>query len=1267
MVNKRRVRQSWVLLASASSLAVFAPAHAQETVSVPTSTSNPRTPVQSTPRLTTDSFSKPPASVRPKYRWWIPRGVVDREELRAEVREMAAAGAGGAEISPFFNPGGAYQTGQGLLDFGWESANWRMSRVAIYEEAARAGFLIDDTLSGLGSDAISVPHDGAMRAQTNSKRSVAGYQLIKREDIYDGTIPATPLPPLATALCSETAAGETSIRPILTHWLAPGDTITIGTGDTAEQATVATVGEGSWGCGNTLMASRAGDTMMFVSPLVGGGGMDASGTAYTQFNVGQRLRIGTGSHAETVEVRSLGEAAAAAPIPLLVAANAGSKQLRLTPSPSPFYPEPVRTGHFLSIGDGSTAEIVRVTAVEKKDDGLLVELANTLAHDHPISSVRDLGIGFTISPLTYGHSVGTAVGVDEAQPAGLTLAAPLRRNHALSEPVSSSYDQTLIAVTAMRCVSACDQDVKELDPESFVDLTAQARRGRITDLSWRTKGDWIVFVQRMASDEPFSKGAFSPKGFDFPVDHLSRAGADAVTQYWSQHVLTPAIKQALRANSAGMPAVFEDSLEMPFTQKWTADFMAEWRKRRGYDLTPFLPALFHTDQQARVPSGMFASFYPKDRFTLRGVDMERVREDYRQTWSDLFRERFVSQINGWAASQDLGTRFQLYGSFPIDTSWASSAVTIPEGEALGFDDDINTYSIVASGAHMSGNAVVSNECCAAQGKAYRENLAGKGGLLTQVIQAFAGGVNQQVWHGFNFSYTATSKWPGHHAWSPEAGTSSFSEAFGPRLPSWTGGSMRAVNDAIGRMSLVLRQGQPRYDVAVYHQAFGRGLFAGPEAPGITASGVLAKSGLTMEFISPEYLRATPSELFRDGVLFPDRSQYRALILDHQKSIAPEVADNLVTLAQQGMKLVVIGDFPGRATGYDRDGQRDAAVARASAALRTMAAEGKQVALATDQAAALAALAKMGVQPAAAKALPSSTVTVRRQDGDRTYYYLYNNSDNAVHDRWSLQGTGAPARLDPFGGTIRPVGSYSVGNGQVTLDVELPARGVAMIGLGVAAPLPDHVVEHDGGDVVVTANGKLALRGNGRQVSYRLAGGTAGTVALADAGAPRPLSNWKLTLTSWTPRNPGAVGKLAAETARTKVLTSKSVAAGSDGLLPSWASLTSPKVVGVGSYVADFQWRAGSDGAMHGAYLDLGAVSGSPSVTINGQEVNIDLQDYTKVDIGPYLKTGRNTVMVNVASNLGNAVYGDKPAALGLRGPVRLVPYQQTLLTTPLAR
>jgi hypothetical protein len=69
----------------------------------------------------------------------------------------------------------------------------------------------------------------------------------------------------------------------------------------------------------------------------------------------------------------------------------------------------------------------------------------------------------------------------------------------------------------------------------------------------------------------------------FVLDHYSRAGIDAHLK-----AVGDRLAQGFGANPPY--AVFSDSLEVEHSD-WTADFLEQFRKHRGYDLTPYLPAL----------------------------------------------------------------------------------------------------------------------------------------------------------------------------------------------------------------------------------------------------------------------------------------------------------------------------------------------------------------------------------------------------------------------------------------------------------------------------------------------------------------------------------------------------------------------------------------------------------------------------------------------------------------------------------------------------
>ncbi|MEW2398909.1 glycosyl hydrolase [Streptomyces sp. NPDC046862] len=90
-------------------------------------------------------FASPPRSVRPRFRWWWPDGLVAPDEVAREVDQMADAGFGGAEIAAVHHS----IRDKSVLDtarHGWGSRPWRDGVEAALRRAARRGLTIDLTL-----------------------------------------------------------------------------------------------------------------------------------------------------------------------------------------------------------------------------------------------------------------------------------------------------------------------------------------------------------------------------------------------------------------------------------------------------------------------------------------------------------------------------------------------------------------------------------------------------------------------------------------------------------------------------------------------------------------------------------------------------------------------------------------------------------------------------------------------------------------------------------------------------------------------------------------------------------------------------------------------------------------------------------------------------------------------------------------------------------------------------------------------------------------
>jgi hypothetical protein len=898
------------------------------------------------------------------------------------------------------------------------------------------------------------------------------------------------------------------------------------------------------------------------------------------------------------------------------------------------------------------------------------------------AKAEGLGYSMTISPLWPASAPGLddiddrriqqqLVFAHEFVAAGDTRTGALPTNDAPAPPAGAK--PTTVAVLAARCVSAgCATQTsgsRLIDRDSVRDVTEQVDANGALD--WTAPDDggtWTVMVFRQTASGQKGSPYTAPNadtfasGDGYVVDHLSTEGAEVSTDYWDQHLLTPAVRGLVEQLEQGTE-FFEDSLELDDTTKWTWDFRREWQARRGYDPVLDLPALAGV---GKLTEGGAVGEDHTPFFDFADGLGERVRHDYRQTWSDLYVDRRLKTFRAWAHRRGMSTRAQAYGE-PVDSAYASSLIDVPEGESFGFGNDIERFKTSIAGAHMTGNPITSTELGADFGSVWNTTQAGLGtsGQLNQVYKAYAGGATQVVWHGFPYlempaGTGAQAAWPG----MTFGGNASFSEAWGPRMPQWT--DAKAMNDHMGRLQAVLRQGRPRFDVAMYWQEFAT--TAGILKP----DNALRRGGFTNDYLSPEFLRGDGAR-FEDGRLFPDASAFKALVVQDQETMPLDVARRLGRLAADGLPIVFVGALPATTPGAE---DVDAEDARLAGVLGELVARPsvRRVAAEADVPGALQAL---GVRPSAENdASTSAILPVRRQTAKADFYYLFNQAQTAVDQAVTLEGAGRPYLLNTWTGEATPVARYTRSGGTVTVPVRLAANDQLVVVLtddasgvlGTATAKGPHATASTADDVVPAGADGLAVRSStARTVSTTLDDGRRVDTAIPSVPATFALGQWKLSVERWTP---GPSGK-ASDTAKT-TLPTVDVAAGDDGRLPSWSAIPGLKdASGIGTYTTTMRvpdaWTGG-----HGAYLDLGRVVDSVRVTVNGRVLPpVNPMDPSRVDLGPYLHGGDNQVEVRVASTLLNAVRAAPgtgaanraPAAYGLLGPVRVTPYGQATVDT----
>ena len=904
-----------------------------------------------------------------------------------------------------------------------------------------------------------------------------------------------------------------------------------------------------------------------------------------------------------------------------------------------------------------------------------------------VGDVITVGSGSTAERVTV-----TALGDRTALCADLHV-TPLAHAHDTPENAVNVARTTRIKTLVAQCTAACssaDTGSIALDPATVKDVTDQVDNDTLSySFSQGNGNPWVVidFLQT-ASGLIAQSGGYTETQPNYVVDHWSQGGAQIQADFWDENILTKPVQDNLDAIGRG--SIFEDSLELGTTQKWTWDFLQSFQDDRGYDPTLLLPALAGADiQGGGTPA-----------FSLGEVGA-KLREDYRQTLSDLYTSQYVTPMQAWAQSHGLQFRVQSYGT-PISSADAASAAGIPEGESLNFNGDSThrlaeqDYRVLAGGAHASGKNVISTECCAAFFGNFRSSLAGPNvggqytqggdgtqvggkysqGLLDSIYQAYAGGVNQLMWHGYPYrdapQGTGTAgrdggTWPGYHPWDI-FGALNVNDEFGPRQASWP--DYAEVNESIARTQLALRQGHSASDVAVFYADLGlSGNSVGTQQVSATTTQHLlgndsatSRAGYTYEYLSPGILDdATPDA---DGGLFGTTAGYRALVLNDQQTIAPSAARRLLALAKDGLRIFVVGAVPSVPAGASQDG------AALDGVIADLLAQ-PSVTQVSNETALPAALSDAGIRPAAAPAEPTSALgLVRREAANATYEYVYNRSAQTVSTDLTLAGSGTPYLLDTWSGKITPIRNYSTSTAGTTVPVRIAAYDKVIIalakpsaGLGAAPTL--HATGGQA-EVVARADSGVTVRAD-HNGSYTtpLSDGTERTFTVDDVATAQPLTSWTLKAQTW---GPGANEYTTIKTDRPDI----SLSAGEDGRLPSWRQITGPVDLstssGIGTYISSFDlpatWAGGD-----GAYLALGDVLDSATVTVNGTAVTVNQSDRNRIDLGHTLHVGTNTLVVRVATTMFNAVrstgdsnYQTPPwQNTGLMGPVTLTPYRDVVL------
>ncbi len=402
-------------------------------------------------------------------------------------------------------------------------------------------------------------------------------------------------------------------------------------------------------------------------------------------------------------------------------------------------------------------------------------------------------------------------------------------------------------------------------------------------LRWSAPADRWRIVRYLAVNTGERLKVPSPNSDGLATDHFSE---QATVNYINEVIrrLQPAVGD-LRASA--LKELYLASYEVR-GQVWTPSFLEEFRKRRAYDLTPYLPVLTGGQIESEDTT-------------------ERVLYDYRKTQGELLVDHYYRAAVRTAAKAGLGVESEAGGpgppihQVPVDALLANGAVTSVRGEFWPYRQNAAAMWVVketASAAHIYGKPIVSMEAFTSSYHWYE----GPQDLKASADRAFAEGMNHVVWH------TASHQPPeaGKPGWVYYAGTH-----LTPNVVWWP--MARPFLDYLARVSFLLRQGLPVSDVLYYYGDQGYN-FVPPKH-------VDPSLGFGFDYDVTNADALIRRLAFQDGRLtLPEGTRYALLALPDREDIDLEALRKLATLVEQG--ATVVGRKPSRSTGYSDHSNRD---------------------------------------------------------------------------------------------------------------------------------------------------------------------------------------------------------------------------------------------------------------------------------------------------------------------------------------------------------
>jgi hypothetical protein len=720
------------------------------------------------------------------------------------------------------------------------------------------------------------------------------------------------------------------------------------------------------------------------------------------------------------------------------------------------------------------------------------------------------------------------------------------------------------------------KDARQKDIATLGVLMAYNKNGDAFNLTNKVSADGSLIYK--SSEELELIAAFTgktrqavkraaPGGEGYTIDHFSK---DATANYFK-------IFDTVFGNSShGVKAFFNDSYEV-YNADWTPNFFLEFEKRRGYDLKKYL--------------NLFTGNLVNDT-------VARIKNDYRETISDLMLQNFSTVFTEWTNKRNTQSVNQAHGS-PGNLLDLYSAFDIPECETFGssafdvkglrrdsadirnVDPDPIMLKFASSAAHAYNKKLTSSETFTWLGEHFKTAW---GQCKPELDQVFLSGVNHVFYHGTTYT-PADVKFPG---WLFYASVN-----FVPHNSMWK--HLNGLNEYIARCQNVLQAGNsnsdaikmywPIYDV--WHNAKGMDMplqvhsidnWLHPTAFYKNVK-LLQEKGYEVDFVSDKMIN-------RSTAITQTASKIHEVIVIPQCKLMPlATLKNIITLSKT-TDYVIMQAWPEDVPGFNNLTEERIAFQELKKSIEfttinddIVAAKNGNLILAKNIEKALEYI----------KFVERESLTdlglkfIKRKESDKTYYFISNNTVKDIDEKIELSTT---AKYAEFTNPLNGESGYTVAeNNKDNIKVRIQLKS--------------------GQSLIITAKSSIEKK----TVQWKYTEPTGNAINLEN-------NNWQLKFTGGGPILP-----------KEKSLNK----------IQPWTNFeedsTTQSFSGTGVYSTTFTIKNKAADYL----LQLDKLYESARIIINGKDAGLIWSLPYEVKVGKFLKEGKNNISIEVCNLMANRI------------------------------